>query len=314
VPLIVSRETIKRRKAQAMSFRLFIYYCAVCGGWAAFVTWGILEATGLRGRVNPYLWSALTGGLLGMIVAAALGAVDALLNAVGWQRLVRVGICLGIGLIGGTFGGFAGEFLHSVLHFPVFLGWILTGACIGASLGIYDLLCSWRTKGDMRAPLKKIRNGVYGGLVGGLLGGLPFGWLMGSTALPRTDLAVSLVILGLCIGLLIGLAQVFLKEAWLRVAQGFRPGRELLLAKDVTTIGRAESCDLGLFGDNTIERVHARILLQNQRYLLADAGTPGGTFLNEERITGPTPLKSGDKIRVGNSVIEFGEREKRPSV
>ena len=294
-----------------MSFRLFIYYCAICGGWAAFLTWGILEATGWRGRINPYLWAALTGALLGTIVAAAIGAVDALLNAVGSQRFVRVGICLGIGLFGGMFGGIAGEFLHSTLYFPVFVGWMLTGACIGASIGIYDLLRSWRNKGDTRAPVKKTLNGIYGGLLGGFLGGLPFGLLMGSTAIPRTDLAISLVILGICIGLLIGLAQVFLKEAWLKVAQGFRPGRELLLAKDETTIGRAESCDLGLFGDNTIERLHARILLREHRYLLADADTSGGTFLNEERIVEPTPLKSGDKIRVGKSVIEFGERQKK---
>jgi hypothetical protein len=294
-----------------MSFRLFIYYCAVCGGWAAFLAWGIAQGIGFRGVANVYLRATLIAGILGMFVAAAVGAVDAVLNAVGSQRFVRIGICLGIGLVGGMLGGSVGEFLHSVLRFPVFMGWILTGICVGASVGIYDLLRSWRMKGDTRVPLKKTLNGVYGGLMGGFLGGLPFGLLMGNTLFPRTDLGISLAVLGLCIGLLIGLAQVFLKEAWLKVAQGFRPGRELLLAKDETTIGRAESCDLGLFGDNTIERLHARILLQNQCYLLADAGTPGGTFLNEERITDPTPLKSGDKIRVGNSVIEFGERQKR---
>jgi hypothetical protein len=294
-----------------MSFRLFIYYCAICGGWAAFLTWGILAATGLRGDINHYLWATLTGGLLGMIVAAAIGAVDALLNAVGFQRIVRVMICTTIGLIGGMFGGIVGEFLHDKLHLPVFIGWILTGICIGASIGIYDLLRSMLTQGEMRVPLKKTLNGIYGGLLGGFLGGLPFGFLMQSTSIPRSNLAISLVILGLCIGLLIGLAQVVLKEAWLKVAQGFRAGRELLLTKDETTIGRAESCDLGLFGDSTIERLHARILLKNNRYLLADAETPGGTFLNAERISKPTPLKAGDRIGVGNSVIEFGERQKR---
>jgi hypothetical protein len=302
-----------------MSFQLFIYYCAICGGWAAFLTWSILAATGLRHEVDglswanqhPYSWATLTGGLLGMIVAAAIGAVDAVLNAVGFQRIVRVVICMGIGLFGGLFGGSVGEFLHNKLHLPVFIGWILTGICIGASIGIYDLLRSLLTKSETRIPLNKTLNGVYGGLLGGFLGGLPFGFLMSSTAIPRSNLAISLVVLGLCIGLLVGLAQVFLKEAWLKVAQGFRAGRELLLAKEETTIGRAESCDLGLFGDNTIERLHARILLKNNRYLLADAETPGGTFLNGERVSKPTPLKSGDKIGVGNSVIEFGERQKR---
>lgn len=294
-----------------MSFRLFIYYCAVCGGWAAFLAWCILAATGLRNHVNPYLWALLAGAFLGMIVSAAIGAVDALLNAVAAQRIVRVLICMGIGLFGGMFGGLLGQFLHEKLYFPVFIGWMLTGICIGASVGIYDLLRSWRSREDSRVPLKKTLNGVYGGLLGGFLGGLPFDLLMGNSVIPRTDLAICLVVLGVCIGLLIGLAQVFLKEAWLKVAQGFRPGRELLLSKDETTIGRAESCDLGLFGDNTIERLHARVVLQKQRYLLADAGTPAGTFLNEERIREPMPLKSGDKIRVGNSVIEFGERQKR---
>ncbi len=293
-----------------MSFRLFIYYCAICGGWAAFLAWGVAQGAGFRSIANLYLRATLIAGTLGLFVAAAVGAVDAWLNAGGSQRYVRVSTCLGVGLLGGMLGGFVGEFLHSTLHFPVFIGWMLTGICVGASIGVYDLLRSWRTGGDTRAPLKKTLNGIYGGLLGGFLGGLPFGLLMGSTAIPRTDLALSLVVLGLCIGLLIGLAQVVLKEAWLRVVQGFRPGRELLLVKGETTIGRAESCDLGLFGDNTIERLHARILLQNRRYLLADADTPGGTFLNEERITAPTPLHSGDKIRVGNSVIEFGERQR----
>jgi hypothetical protein len=294
-----------------MSFRLFIYYCAICGGWAAFLSWGIVQGVDFRGIANPYLRTALIAAVLGLLVAGALGFVDAYLNAVGAQRFVRVGICLGIGLIGGVIGGLIGQFLNSKLHAPFFIGWILVGVGIGASIGIFDLLQAARKGGDIHAPLKKTLNGIYGGLVGGFLGGVLFGWMFPNPYIPRTDLAISLVILGLCIGLLVGLAQVILKEAWLKVAQGFRAGRELLLAKDETTIGRAESCDLGLFGDNGIERLHARILLQNHRYLLADADTPGGTFLNDERIGKPTPLKSGDLIRVGNSVIEFGERQKR---
>ena len=63
------------------------------------------------------------------------------------------------------------------------------------------------------------------------------------------------VALGMCIGLLIGLAQVILKEAWIKVEVGFRAGREMILTKEKTTIGRAESCDIGLFGDNQIEKL-----------------------------------------------------------
>jgi hypothetical protein len=294
-----------------MSFKLFIYYCALLGGWAAFLSWGIAQGTGIRSIGNAYGRTALIAAVLGLLVAGAIGWVDAVLNAVGPQRIVRIFVCLSIGLVGGVFGGLLGQALYSLHHSLLFIGWILTGIGIGMSIGIYDLLRAAMTNGDLRVPLKKTRNGILGGLLGGLLGGILFDLLFPNDKIPRTDLAFGLVILGLCIGLLVGLAQVFLKEAWIKVAQGFRAGRELLLSKDETTIGRAEGCDLGLFGDNTIERLHARILLKKNRYLLADADTPGGTFLNDERVSQPTPLKSGDVIRVGNSVIEFGERQKR---
>ncbi len=29
-----------------MSFKLFIYYCALCGGWAAFLSWGVAQGSG----------------------------------------------------------------------------------------------------------------------------------------------------------------------------------------------------------------------------------------------------------------------------
>jgi pSer/pThr/pTyr-binding forkhead associated (FHA) protein len=120
------------------------------------------------------------------------------------------------------------------------------------------------------------------------------------------------VALGACIGLFIGLAQVILKEAWVKVETGPRSGRELILTKDETTIGRAEACDIGLFGDNTIEKMHARIVLKNGRYLLVDADTPSGTYLNDERITEPAPLRSGDLIRVGRDrLLRFSEKQKR---
>src|SRR5205807_9607817 len=96
------------------------------------------------------------------------------------------------------------------------------------------------------------------------------------------------------------------------VVEGFRPGRELMLTKDETTIGRAESCDLGLYGDTSVAKLHARILHKNNRYLVAHAADDGETLLNDHPVsTKPQPLKAGDLIRVGRSALRFGEREKR---
>lgn len=96
----------------------------------------------------------------------------------------------------------------------------------------------------------------------------------------------------------------------MNVVAGFRPGREMLLTKPEITIGRAESCDLGLFGDSGVDRLHARIIHKGGRYILVDAGSKGGTWVNDEPVQKPTPLSSGDAVRIGNSVIRFRERQK----
>jgi hypothetical protein len=295
-----------------MSFNLFIYYCALCGSWAALAAWGLAYALGLtRDELGGYASTTLTAGLLGVLLAAVIGLLDALLNAVGSQRFLRVLSALSVGLLGGLMGGLIGEGLHQGLHIPRFFGWMLVGLAIGASVGVFDLIQAFTTSQPKAMALRKVLNGMIGGLLGGLLGGVLYELLIGAFDLRHSSLAIGLTMLGLCIGLLIGLAQVILNEAWLRVESGFRPGRELMLSKTETTIGRGESCDLGLFGDPTIEKVHARIVLHGKRYLVADEDTAMGTFVNDDRIVQPMPLRSGDTIRIGDSVIRFGERRRQ---
>ena len=60
-------------------------------------------------------------------------------------------------------------------------------------------------------------------------------------------------------------------------------------------------------GDRTIL---GKISRQGNRYLLADAGTEGGTLLNGQRIAEPSPLRDGDRIQMGNCVLTFGERRR----
>jgi hypothetical protein len=300
-----------------MSFRLFIYYCAICGGWAALLTWGLVTAGGLLEFQNAYIRAALVAAFLGLLLGGVIGLLDALLNSTGIQRVLRVIVSMSVGLIGAFLGGLVGEGLHHAVALLRFVGWMVVGMFIGVCIGVYDVLRSAATGGaDLPLALRKIGNGVLGGLLGGFLGGLVSQALEylteeGILSVKRTALALGLVAVGLFVGLFIGLAQVLLKEAWVTVEKGFRAGRELILSKDETTVGRGEACDIGLFGDSQLDRLHARILLEGRRYLLADNGTQTGTFLNDRRITAPTPLKSGDEIRVGNSILRFGERQKR---
>ena len=187
---------------------------------------------------------------------------------------------------------------------------MICGLLIGAALGAFDILYRFIREEDVRGALAKILKASMGGIAGGFLGGFL------SRALHRiwegdaywSPSATGFVALGLCIGLMIGLAQVFFRQAWLKVEAGFRAGRELILTKPETTIGRAESCDVGLFGDSAVDRLHARIIQKDDGYLLVDAGSKGGTFVNDVPVAGPTPLHSGDVIQVGKSVLSFQER------
>jgi hypothetical protein len=299
---------------RAMTFRLFIYYCAVCGGWAALLAWAVTEGLGVPQIRSLWLRTAATSGLVGLLLAGAVGTVDAILNAMGRERLLRILVCVGVGFFGGILGGILGELLHSLRLFR-FLGWMVVGMMIGASIGVFDVFGA-RSGRDLSVAGRKLTNGLIGGVLGGLGGGLivellKIDWVQQMLRLPRSAVALGLVILGVSIGLLIGLAQVILKEAWVRIEKGFRAGREMMLARADTTIGRAESCDIGLFGDPAVERIHARIVRQGNRFVLADAGSAGGTFLNDQRVTQTMPLRSGDLIRVGSSVLRFGERTSR---
>jgi hypothetical protein len=305
-----------------MTFRLFIFYCSLCGAWAAFVGWAL-------GRLPTIPWKPGQVGFqamcLGLFVALALGLVDVLWNfsirQIG-QLILRVAVVVVVGSMGGLIGGVIGQALYGWTQWSVFFvfGWTITGCLIGASVGTFDWLQCVGLQRDQHGALRKIINGVLGGTLGGILGSILYLALLSSFKgmfkdKPEDRLwspsAYGLVVLGACIGLLIGLAQVILKEAWVKVEAGFRKGRELMLSKPVTTIGRAESCDIGLFGDPAIERLHARILLQGGHYLVADAGSSTGTFVNDRRAVAPTPLHAGDEIRLGNCVLRFGERRKR---
>jgi hypothetical protein len=302
-----------------MSLRWFIYYCALVGGWAAFVGW-------LLGRLvypSPLVLKAGVRGLfLGMALALGLGLLDALWNLSlrrAGEIAARVGVAFLIGCVGGFLGGLIGQALYGLVTVFFVFGWVLTGVLIGASVGAFEWFATGARGENTRGARAKFMKALLGGACGGFLGGVLAGLLGLMDGLfpekdPNDVLSPScwgFIALGACIGLLVGLAQVILKEAWLRVEAGFRPGREMILAKEQFTLGRAEACDLGLFGDNTIEKTHARILQQGNGYFLEDAGSSGGTYVNDALVRGRHPLRGGDLIRVGNSLIRFNERAQR---
>ncbi len=70
-------------------------------------------------------------------------------------------------------------------------------------------------------------------------------------------------------------------------------------------IGRSESTDIALPEVRSVSRNHARLSHQGRTVMLEDRGSTNGTFLNDERVENPAPLRSGDRFQVGSVHFKF---------
>ncbi len=80
--------------------------------------------------------------------------------------------------------------------------------------------------------------------------------------------------------------------------------REILLTNDVTTLGRANNCQVVIDSDFASRR-HAQIVRRDESYWLRDLDSKNGTLLNNEPVTGEAPLTDGAEIRIGEAVFFF---------
>ena len=81
-------------------------------------------------------------------------------------------------------------------------------------------------------------------------------------------------------------------------------GREHLLRKETTTIGRALENEI-VVTSKRVSREHARVRREGWRAILEDLDSTNGTFLNDERVHAPVELHDGDRIQVGDVVFLF---------
>ena len=82
------------------------------------------------------------------------------------------------------------------------------------------------------------------------------------------------------------------------LTSGVRP-QEYVIERESCTLGRGADCDVIVEG-GLISRLHATITRQGPRYLIADAGSRNGTFVNGSRIGEPHLLDDDDLIGLGS--------------
>lgn len=290
-----------------MSLNRFVYYCAVIGGWAAFVAWVLLERPirhlGSLGETAAAinLWSIIASAVTATGVGGAIGFGLGLVGGADQRWFGRIQHALsGLlgGAVGGLIGGLVGASLHVYAGLPRSLGWMIMGIAIGAAEGTHQ------------NSLRRVRNGAIGGALGGLVGGFLFD-LLARPGAEMASRASAFVALGAAIGALIGLTHVVLKRAWLTVLDGFRPGRQLILDQVVTVLGRGDHLPLPLLGPSSrdLQAEHTTITRRaDGAFVVEDRDTRLGTLLNGQRLLTPVVLADGDLLRLGANIVRFNDR------
>ena len=316
-----------------MSLQAKTFLNLLAGGLAGVLAWTLTDLTGWFADVlgasevingGKYL---LYGAIFGLLLGLLLAVVDSL--SLESRRRMTQTLVLGAGI--GAFGGWVGLWLGQtvfgiivgtggnevtspsrffVLLLARALGWGLIGGIVGAAQGA-----------PSRSPLVA-RQGAFGGLIGGFLGGTVFEILNGLGFAAITSRLVALVAVGALAGFFVGVVQNLFKQAWIRLVLGKNEGKEYLISKPITTIGRGELSDIGLYGDPDIAPTHLAIeslAAQNRHRLrfVGEGGKRGTTYapplVNGQPVANEMWLADGDTIQLGRRTLLFHEKATRRS-
>ncbi|MQA62390.1 MAG: FHA domain-containing protein [Actinophytocola sp.] len=87
-------------------------------------------------------------------------------------------------------------------------------------------------------------------------------------------------------------------SAMLVVNRGPRAGQQIHLNRSHLKLGRSATCDIVL-DDATVSRQHAEINRESGQYVVTDAGSLNGTYVNRSLVDRSAVLNDGDELRIG---------------
>src|SRR5205823_6550274 len=106
----------------------------------------------------------------------------------------------------------------------------------------------------------------------------------------------------------LSLVEQALRRSWVLVLRGRQEGRAYLLSHRRSALGLDERAEVGLFGDPTVARRHAEIEATAQGYVLHNHAPSGRTRVNGAVVQGAQPLRDGDRIELGQTLLVFRQR------
>lgn len=245
-------------------------------------------------------FAAMVGGLLTIADRVQLFTREIVKRALAKALLAAIS---GL-IVGGAAGVLIDLACTSLCRISVFflalfqpLGWLLMGMWSGLALGI--------TLGSRR----RLFACMLGGIVGGFIGGTAFEVIGGISSLVfqtgTLGRAFGFPIMGAGIGAALAWAEDVAKKRWITVLNGAKEGRQYILSKPTTTIGRDELADIPLFGDTSVAKRHADLILNPYVVMLQSIG--GEVEINGalEQSKQLMPL---DTIRIGRHLLRFHQK------
>lgn len=275
-----------------------VYDLAVAG--AAGAVLGLFLYVELVHAKSVYVRDVMAGVAIGGLIGFVLNASGPFREGA-WLKLARASTWGALtGALGGALGLVLGEVVIGLIRGGLVgrgVSWAVLGIGIGLSQGLAD------------GSAQRLKFGLIGGALGGGIGGLIFESLrqgMGN----RYDLSqgLGIAILGAGLGGALALVEQVLRKAWIQVISGRQEGRAYLLGRANNRLGLDERAEVGLFGDRLIARNHAEIVATGGGFVLQNHAGPDRTTVNGQGVNGPTPLKDGDKIVVGQTRLVFRQR------
>jgi len=80
-------------------------------------------------------------------------------------------------------------------------------------------------------------------------------------------------------------------------------GRSYPLGHEAS-IGRAAGCQITV-DDTYVSQIHARVFPREGQWMVEDLGSTNGTWMNRQKVAGPMVIRRGDRVQVGNTVLEL---------
>ena len=313
--------TVGGRSAAASAAQGSIYlkswfYLGLAGLLGAFLAWLFCEPSfedGLNATDWGNVWIL---PLMVILMSVGYGTAESAIER-SWTRALLRGLAsIGLGLVLGFFFYAMANYMYNLLLRLLFgapenwdpkhpLFWL----CRGLAWAVFGIV-GGLIFGIVSKSGKKCIYGMLGGAIGAGIGGLLFDPISSMTGGAEASRAIGMSIVGAGTGIAMGLVESALKERWLYIAAGPLAGKQFILYRDHTTIGKQQSCDVYLFKDPSILDQHAVIELRAERSVLT---AYGDVMVSGQHVARKMTrlLTSGDTIQIGRYAFQYSEKVKK---